>query len=78
MLQNHLSYTTVYTELHYYAAEQEQSLALHIFTFVWYLNMNNATVAATVLVACCLNMPGTFKLLSWNFWKMLFKKNIYF
>lgn len=50
----------------------EQSLALHIFSFVWYLNMNNATIAATVLVARCLNMPGTFKLLSLNFWRFFF------
>lgn len=50
-----MTVTEIYTTAAYAAKPFEchlSSLALHIFSFVWYLNMNNATVAATVLVAC--------------------------
>lgn len=58
------NHTITVTELHYcYLCCKtiwvllEQSLALHIFSFVWYINMNNVTAAATVLVARHIQAP---------------------
>lgn len=64
MKQNHIitvtdSYTTA-TGAAKPLVSLEQSLALHIFSFVWCLNMINATSAATVLLACFFEHARTF------------------